>query len=98
MGKPFLKETAIEGKTYAEATITIQNDTNYSDLGADGSTLSGTADLYIMFCDNPWPAIDYSDSSWFPWRDAANNCTTAVGDCSVSTNYEIYYCRHFSLL
>lgn len=78
----------MDGRTNLYASVQITQD-NYS---AAGNGETGTAEVYVFLCDNPWPPIA-SDGTWLPWQDTDVNCTVmGLGTCH-PTNYEIYYCR-----
>lgn len=53
-----------------------------------GDNLSGSANIYVFICANPWPPVN-TNGTWYPWSD---NCTGAIGTCN-NFNYKFYYCR-----
>lgn len=58
-----------------------------------GEFYSGTANVWVFICENPWPPVD-SLGLWAPWSDAVQgmSCLPSTGSC-FPTNYELYYCR-----
>lgn len=56
-----------------------------------GADLSGSSNIYIFICNNPWPPIS-QNGYWSPWLD---NCYSPVGDkgSCIDFNYKFYYCR-----
>lgn len=84
-----------DGRTYinAQATITADSVMYPSTVG---SSKRGIAQVFVMLCENPWPAVSEGPippaGTWYPWRDNVEGAATCVGDCS-DTNYELYYCR-----
>ncbi|MDA3839929.1 MAG: hypothetical protein PF572_02465 [Patescibacteria group bacterium] len=81
--------TATEGSTEAEATTAVTGS-----LALPAETHTGSANIYLFLCNNPWPPIDGA-GLWAPWQDQDNNCDIlpeGAGTCA-NTNYEFYYCR-----
>jgi hypothetical protein len=68
----------------------------FSNMTFSGNGLSGTSDVYVFLCSNPWPAT--LSGIWSPWTDT-NQCQDASGNtitCS-NYNYKFYYCRDAGL-
>lgn len=78
-------DNVVDGRTTITATAEIITSPNAS------PDVSGSADVYVFICENPWPPAD--GDIWEPWQDEINNCTTAAASGCSNTNYEIYYCR-----
>ena len=81
-------------RTFFEATATIEN----NDLVADVSGLTnvndsvtGSADIRVFLCNNPWPPFIPGAVNW-PYIDENANCLQGSGAC-VDTHFELYYCR-----
>ena len=55
-----------------------------------GGGTSGSSDLYVFICQNPWPPIA-ADGSWKPWNDNCDGLPASSG-CA-NYNYKFYYCR-----
>lgn len=85
--------TITDGKAVMEALATIAID-NVHTPTTFGSSIAGTADVYVFLCENPWP--EEVAGIWIPWRDedhsAPLDCVIGSGPC-YNTNYEFYYCR-----
>jgi len=92
-----------DGSTKVKATVNMSNfsgpanancscsDTTCSNhcpnayTGGDG--FNSAADLYVFICNNPWPAINTINGTWFPWFDQSQGLNSS------SYNYKFYYCR-----
>lgn len=71
---------------YADANIT-------NTLGLPSpAVITGSSEVFIFECDNPWPPRDTS-GNWAPWRDDVQGATCMGGPPCDNTNYEFYYCR-----
>lgn len=79
--------TKTEGYTLLTANMAYVANT----ISAPEPAPSGSADVYLFVCDNPWPPIN-SDGTWAPWQDSSINCLNGSGDCN-NFNYKLYYCR-----
>lgn len=79
-------EGVVDGRTTLTATTILDGANTYPGLPG-----SGSADIYVFICKNPWPPVA-DDGTWEPWQDTSVNCTIDEAGCT-NTNYEIYYCR-----
>ncbi len=83
--------TAPDGQAVIIATAEIIN--SVIPTSPAGTQYSGTANVYVFVCDNPWPPV--VGGLWQPWMDinysAPADCVTGIS-CP-NTNYSIYYCR-----
>lgn len=80
-----------DGRTYINATATITTD-NVMNPSTVGLAKKGTAQVFVMKCEDPWPAVTVV-GTWYPWRDnVEGGVCSGPGPCT-ETNYELYYCR-----
>ena len=79
---------ATDKSTKINASVDMSEFSNITNVG-DG--VSGTSEVYVFLCANPWPAE--INGLWTPWVD---KCTDAAGQgisgC-IDYNYKFYYCR-----
>lgn len=74
------------GNATVMATATITADTL---SGTTGETVTGTARVTALLCENPWPDIDV-----FPWEDnATGGANGNATEGSGWMNFSTYYCR-----
>ena len=83
---------AVSGVTDKSTKINASVDmTGLSNITNVGDGISGTSEVYVFLCANPWPTE--IDGTWNPWID---KCTDAAGQnisgC-IDYNYKFYYCR-----
>lgn len=78
---------AKNGITDGQANVSVSTilSSPYTTVG-DG--VSKTVPVYVMICNNPWPA--FNGDIWEPWRDKEFNIE---GENVGQYNYEFYYCR-----
>ncbi len=76
----------LEGVTFGEAKVGAVVNLDAGSFTRDGNETAGSADVYILDCDNPWPSIQ-PNGTWIPWEDS--NLTNTYN----SYNYKLYYCR-----
>ena len=80
-------------RTFFNATATISDNSivgDVSGLTAKGKTITGSADIRVFLCDNPWP-VYIPEEDW-PFVDINIACP-AGGSACPDTNFEFYYCR-----
>lgn len=82
-------EGITDGHTFTNAITEITED-DYINPSTVGTRTTGTSDIWVFVCDNPWPPKN--NGLWSPWTDRDNNCTVDSNTCQ-NTNYQIYYCR-----
>ena len=75
----------VEGITYGEAKVSATVKLSSGNIINEGNDISNLADIYILNCKNPWPAVK-SDGTWTPWEDKSSADYNTY-------NYKIYYCR-----
>jgi Type IV secretion system pilin/Amyloid A4 N-terminal heparin-binding/IPT/TIG domain len=83
---------AVSGVTDKSTKVTATIDmTNLANASFIGNNVSGSAELYVFLCANPWP--NEINGTWNPWVD---KCTDGAGNqisgC-INYNYKFYYCR-----
>ncbi|MEA3463824.1 MAG: IPT/TIG domain-containing protein [Patescibacteria group bacterium] len=78
-----------DDNTFVNATATITED-DYLFPSTVGQQTTGSAEVWVFLCENPWPPV--VDGSWQRWADDDANCSIADAGC-YGTNYELYYCR-----
>ncbi len=70
----------------------LDTDCEYVSATCESTVVSGTEDITIVVCDNPWPALDY-----FPFEDNADGLHAGSGvSAGVGRgwmNFSTYYCR-----
>lgn len=86
-----------DGQTKINATINMDNFRPAAGCGANCNAYFGgdgetkASDVYVFICNNPWPT-PLANGNWFPWNDAAGNCSINPVNCE-NYNYKFYYCR-----
>jgi len=86
-----------DGQTKINATVNMDNFRPTAGCGANCNAYFGGdgeatfSDVYVFVCNNPWPT-PLPNGSWFPWNDAAGNCSVNPVNCE-NYNYKFYYCR-----
>lgn len=91
------KANITDGQTKVNATINMDAYNPSTGCGADcnayfvGDDETKASDIYVFICNNPWPAV-LANGEWFPWNDAAGNCSINPVNCQ-DFNYKFYYCR-----
>ncbi len=75
------------GKATVTATVKITADTIG---GTTGKTVSGTADVLVLLCKNPWPAL-----SSFPWTDDGSGDTGVFELPGGYMNFSMSYCKDY---
>ncbi|MEI7497820.1 MAG: Ig-like domain-containing protein [Candidatus Falkowbacteria bacterium] len=83
-------QTKKDGTTKVNAKAKITVDTLNNPTTANIKTVTGSANIRLFICSNPWPP--YSDPTTWPWQDNAANCSINAAQCS-NYNFELYYCR-----
>jgi hypothetical protein len=56
-----------------------------------GNGLSGSSNVYVFLCSNPWPAE--TNGNWQPWSDRCLDISGNTIPGCVNYNYKFYYCR-----
>lgn len=83
---------AVSGVTDKSTKIAATvNMTGFQNASFEGNNLSGTSELYVFLCANPWPME--INGRWNPWAD---KCTDSLGNSisgCLNYNYKFYYCR-----
>ena len=73
------------GEATVVASATITTDT---ESGTEGNTVSGTKDVIVLLCENPWPEVDD-----FPFIDDASGTVDGLVEAPDWMNFSTYYCR-----
>jgi len=87
------QEARTRARTFFNATATITDNTLVGDISGltnQGDTITGSADIRVFLCNNPWPVYD-PGQTW-PFIDQGLTCLSDTGDCP-DTHFEFYYCR-----
>ncbi|MFA5317973.1 MAG: LamG-like jellyroll fold domain-containing protein [Patescibacteria group bacterium] len=81
-------------RTFFEATATIKDNSLVGDVSGltnINDSVTGSADIRVFLCDNPWPPFIPGTGNW-PYIDDNSNCLSGSGSC-LDTHFELYYCR-----
>jgi hypothetical protein len=82
------RDNITDRKTDITATVSLTD----TALSSVGNGESGTSNVYVFMCANPWPG--FVAGTWRPWQDSidAMDPFCVSGTC-MDMGYELYYCR-----